>query len=92
LFDELCVLALKSFVLEILIQRVKQLQPEEIARKIQDFDQDLCTEVFLGELKPVLPSPEQVFHRSLSLKNTQAYMVTGRKTQRIPQFERTRIG
>nr|GAT61284.1 predicted protein [Mycena chlorophos] len=45
---------------EILIQRVKQLQPEEIAFKIQQFDQDLCTQSFLSELKPVLPSPEQV--------------------------------
>lgn len=45
---------------EILIQRVKKLEPEEIARKIQQFDQDMCTEVFLRELKPVLPTPEQV--------------------------------
>ncbi|KAG6865861.1 hypothetical protein C0991_010942, partial [Blastosporella zonata] len=45
---------------EILIQRVRKLQPEEIARKIQHFDQELCTQVFLSELKPVLPSPEQV--------------------------------
>ncbi|KAF8212513.1 hypothetical protein K438DRAFT_1663494 [Mycena galopus ATCC 62051] len=45
---------------EILIQRVKKLQPEEIAWKIQQFDQELCTESFLSELKPVLPSPEQV--------------------------------
>ncbi|KAM6500748.1 hypothetical protein JOM56_003762 [Amanita muscaria] len=45
---------------EILIQRVKRLAPEEIARKIQQFDQDLCTHVFLSELKPVLPSPEQI--------------------------------
>lgn len=46
--------------LEILIQGVKRLQPEEIARKIQHFDQELCSEVFLSELKRVLPSPEQV--------------------------------
>ncbi|KAJ3860420.1 hypothetical protein EV359DRAFT_49140 [Lentinula novae-zelandiae] len=45
---------------EILIQGVKKLEPEEIARKIQQFDQDLCTQVFLSELKRVLPSPEQV--------------------------------
>jgi cytokinesis protein len=45
---------------EILIQRVKKLEPEEIARKIQQFDQELCTQVFLSELKPVLPTPEQV--------------------------------
>ena len=45
---------------EILIQRVKKLEPEQIARKIQQFDQDLCTQVFLSELKPVLPTPEQV--------------------------------
>ncbi|EGN96042.1 hypothetical protein SERLA73DRAFT_162010 [Serpula lacrymans var. lacrymans S7.3] len=46
--------------IEILIQRVKKMEPEEIARKIQRFDQDMCTEVFLSELKPVLPTPEQV--------------------------------
>jgi cytokinesis protein len=51
---------LNDRVLEILIQRVKQLEPEEIARKVQQFDQDLCTQVFLSELKPVLPTPEQV--------------------------------
>lgn len=51
---------LKSTALEILIQRVKKLEPEEIARKILQFDQDLCTQVFLSELKPVLPTPEQV--------------------------------
>ena len=45
---------------EILIQRVKKLAPEEIARKIQQFDQEMCTQLFLSELKPVLPSPEQV--------------------------------
>ncbi|KIJ69530.1 hypothetical protein HYDPIDRAFT_106175 [Hydnomerulius pinastri MD-312] len=45
---------------EILIQRVKKLEPEEIARRIQQFDQETCTEVFLSELKPVLPTPEQV--------------------------------
>lgn len=45
---------------EILIQRVRQLEPEEIARRIQQFNQELCTEVFLSELKPVLPTPEQV--------------------------------
>lgn len=45
---------------EILIQRVKKLEPEDIARRIQQFDQEMCTEVFLSELKPVLPTPEQV--------------------------------
>lgn len=45
---------------EILIQRVKQLSPEEIAQKILELDSNVCTEVFLSELKPVLPSPEQV--------------------------------
>ena len=39
---------------------MKRLQPEEIAQKIQNFDQDLCTQVFLSELKGVLPNPEQV--------------------------------
>ena len=45
---------------EILIQTVKRLEPEEIAMKIKHFDQEVCTEVFLSELKPVLPNPEQV--------------------------------
>jgi len=45
---------------EILIQRVKKLEPEEIAHRIQQFDQETCTEVFLSELKGVLPTPEQV--------------------------------
>lgn len=45
---------------EILIQGVKRLEPEEIAFKIQQFDQELCTQGFLSELKPVLPSPEQI--------------------------------
>jgi cytokinesis protein len=52
------------FISEILIQRVRKLQPEEIARKIQQYDQELCTQVFLSELKPVLPSPEQVLSLS----------------------------
>lgn len=51
---------MRTLLLEILIQRVKKLEPEEIARKIQHFDQELCTQVFLSELKPVLPTPEQV--------------------------------
>lgn len=45
---------------EILIQTVKRLQPEELALRIRDFDQGVCTQVFLSELKPVLPNPEQV--------------------------------
>ena len=47
---------------EILIQTVKKFQPEELALRIRDFDQDVCTQVFLSELKPVLPNPEQVGH------------------------------
>ena len=46
--------------LEILMNRVKSLQPEEIAEKIERCDKDLCTETFLGELKNLLPNPEQV--------------------------------
>ena len=45
---------------EILIQTVKKFQPEELAVRIRDFDQDVCTQGFLSELKPVLPNPEQV--------------------------------
>ncbi|KAJ8483231.1 hypothetical protein ONZ45_g14680 [Pleurotus djamor] len=47
-------------LVEILLHRVKKWEPEEIARRIQQFDQELCTEIFLSELKPVLPSPEQI--------------------------------
>ena len=45
---------------EILIQRIKQLQPEEIALKIEQFDRGLCTQTFLSELRNLLPTPEQV--------------------------------
>ncbi|ELU44993.1 RhoA GTPase effector DIA/Diaphanous [Rhizoctonia solani AG-1 IA] len=45
---------------EIIIQRVKRLTPEEIATKILQSDREVCTESFLDELKRVLPSPEQV--------------------------------
>jgi hypothetical protein len=45
---------------EILIQGVKKLEPEEIAKKIQTFDAELCTQRFLSEIKRVLPTPEQV--------------------------------
>lgn len=43
-----------------MIQMVKNLTPEDIAMKIRMFDSELCTQLFLSELKPVLPSPEQV--------------------------------
>lgn len=52
-----------SDLAEILIQTVKRLEPEEIAMKIRHFDQEVCTEVFLSELKPVLPNPEQVLQQ-----------------------------
>jgi cytokinesis protein len=45
---------------EILIQRVKRLAPEEIAQGIKEFDPVVCTQVFLSELKRVIPTPEQV--------------------------------
>lgn len=45
---------------EIIIQRVKRLSPEEIAQQLLRMAPDLCTENFLSELKGVLPSPEQV--------------------------------
>ena len=46
--------------IEIVMQRVKQYSPEQIAAKILSFDEDFCTQTFLSELKPVLPTPEQV--------------------------------
>ena len=45
---------------EILVQRVKKLEPEDIAIKIEQFDKDLCSEEFLREIKNLLPTPEQV--------------------------------
>lgn len=48
------------FLLEILVQRVKRMPPEEIAQRIKDYDPDVCTQVFLSELKRVVPTPEQV--------------------------------
>jgi cytokinesis protein len=42
------------------MQLVKKLEPEEIAYKLQQFDPGICTQVFLSELKRVLPSPEEV--------------------------------
>lgn len=75
---------------EILIQTVKRLEPEEIAMKIKHFDQEVCTEVFLSELKPVLPNPEQVFapfvlHADFTergLCRSASSMSTGMRTQR----------
>lgn len=39
---------------------MKKLAPEEIAQGIKEFDPVVCTEVFLSELKRVVPTPEQV--------------------------------
>jgi len=39
---------------------VGDLPPETIARKIENFDPQVCSHTFLKELKGVLPSPEQV--------------------------------
>ena len=47
-------------IIELLIGNVKPLSPEQIALKILQFDQTVCTELFLSQLEPVLPSPEQV--------------------------------
>ncbi|KAJ8586810.1 hypothetical protein M405DRAFT_843619, partial [Rhizopogon salebrosus TDB-379] len=45
---------------EILMKRVREMEPEKIARRIKQFDQEMCTENFLSELKGVLPTPEQL--------------------------------
>ena len=66
-------------LLEILIQTVKRLEPEEIAMKIKQFDQEVCTEVFLSELKPVLPNPEQVSFSRLN-NAFKCSIILGRKT------------
>jgi len=42
------------------MKRVREMEPEKIARRIKQFDQEMCTENFLSELKGVLPTPEQV--------------------------------
>ena len=39
---------------------MKKLAPEEIAQGIKEFDPVVCTQVFLSELKRVVPTPEQV--------------------------------
>lgn len=54
---------------------MKRLQPEELAFRIRDFDQDVCTQVFLSELRPVLPNPEQVHTHRASCRVTDAYSV-----------------
>lgn len=79
-------LSLIRIFLEILIQTVKRLEPEEIAMKIRHFDQEVCTEVFLSELKPVLPNPEQVYrtHHVFRLIQSNLLMI-GRQTERIPE-------
>ena len=46
--------------LEILVNRVKRLAPEEIALKIREFDGEVCNVTFLSGLKNVVPTPEQV--------------------------------
>jgi hypothetical protein len=51
------------------MQLVKKLEPEEIAYKLQQFDPGICTQVFLSELKRVLPSPEEVSVFFLTLNN-----------------------
>lgn len=52
--------AFTNFYTEILIQKVKRQSPEQIAQRIESFDQELCNQVFLSELKSVLPTPEQI--------------------------------
>lgn len=59
------------------MQRVKNLQPEEIAARIKQFDKELCTETFLGELKNLLPTPEQVRFSHI-LKELQKLTYDGR--------------
>jgi len=51
------------------MQLVKKLEPEEIAYKLQQFDPGICTQVFLSELKRVLPSPEEVSVFFLAVNN-----------------------
>lgn len=60
------------------------MEPEEIARRIKQFDQEMCTENFLSELKGVLPTPEQVRYPSFFFP-TPAKLVLDRQTQCIPQ-------
>jgi len=51
---------------EILMNRTKRLEPEQLCEKIVAFDRELCNFTFLSELNNLLPTPEQVsqFDRS----------------------------
>ena len=52
--------------IEILMNRTKRLEPEQLCEKIVAFDRELCNFTFLSELNNLLPTPEQVsqFDRS----------------------------
>lgn len=78
-------LPLSKSIPEILMNRVKSLQPEEIADKIERFDKELCTETFLGELKNLLPNPEQVSHHGNALQGCSSRPLLGWKTQYLPE-------
>lgn len=45
---------------EIIIKLHNDLNPEQIAAKIRNFDPKFCQLAFLKEMKPFLPSPEQI--------------------------------
>lgn len=45
---------------EIIIKLHNDLSPEQIAAKIRNFDPKFCQLAFLKEMKPFLPSPEQI--------------------------------
>jgi hypothetical protein len=45
---------------EILMNRTKRLEPEQLCEKIVAFDRELCNFTFLSELNNLLPTPEQV--------------------------------
>ena len=65
---------------------MKHLQPEEIARKIVQFDREMCTEVFLSELKPLLPTPEQVIlQRRTNWLFLLTLVTTGWETECLPK-------
>lgn len=45
---------------EILMNRTKRLEPEQLCENILAFDKELCNLNFLSELNNLLPTPEQV--------------------------------
>lgn len=46
--------------IQIVLGRAKQYTPEDVAEKLITYEQEFCTQAFLTELKPLLPTTDQV--------------------------------